>query len=185
MNILIAGVGGQGNILLSRVICQMYMKRGYHVKTAENIGMSQRGGSVVSFIRIADDIGPIIPKESADLLIGLELCEALRNVTKLNKSSTIALNNRYIKPNDGEIDKEEIIHYFKDNYRFLHIFEAHKIAKKNDIPKAENIAMLSLMCKNNILPFDAFEIIEALSEFLPAELLEKNKILVESIFSKG
>jgi len=183
-NILIAGVGGQGNILLSRVICQLYMNRGYSVKTAENIGMSQRGGSVVSFIRVGRELAPIIPNGSCNLLIGLEVYEALRNVSKLNVHSKITLNNRYIKPKDAKIRKEEILEFFKQNFEHIFHFDAYHIAIELGVPKAENIAMLSLICKNSLLPFSKDEILIALGELLPQKVFEINKLLVEKIFEK-
>ncbi|WP_039764459.1 MULTISPECIES: indolepyruvate oxidoreductase subunit beta [unclassified Caldicellulosiruptor] len=183
-NILIAGVGGQGNIFLSRVICQLYMNRGYSVKTAENIGMSQRGGSVVSFVRIGSDVGPIIPDGLSDVLIGLEMCEALRNVHKLNVHSKIILNNRYIKPKETKIKKEEIVEFFKQNFKHVYHFDAHNIAIELGVPKAENIAMLSLICKSSLLPFSKEEILRALSELLPQKMFGINKFLVEKIYEK-
>lgn len=183
-NILIAGVGGQGNIFLSKVICQLYMNKGNNVKTAENIGMSQRGGSVVSFIRIGNDVGPIIPDGSADMLIGLEMSEALRNVYKLNSQSKIILNNRYIKPKGTEIKKEEIIEFFTQNFEHVCVFDAHNVAVELGVPKAENIAILSLMCKNSLLPFSKEEILGALCELLPQKTFDLNKVLVEKIYEK-
>lgn len=135
-NILIAGVGGQGNILLSRVICQLYMNRGCNVKTAENIGMSQRGGSVVSFVRIGDSFGPIIPDGQADILIGLEMYEALRNVSKVNANSIIVLNKRYIKPRAASIEEKEILNYLKIHFNHIYYFDAYHIAIDLGAPKS-------------------------------------------------
>lgn len=102
-DIIIAGIGGQGNILLSRVICQLFMNRGFDVKSAENIGMSQRGGSVVSYIRVGDEVGPIVPDGKANILIGLEMSEAARNVNKINKNSLVVLNNRFVRPKNSDL----------------------------------------------------------------------------------
>ena len=78
-NLVIASVGGQGGLTLSRIIAEAALSNGYSVRTGETLGMSQRFGSVLSFVRFGKDVrGPLIPFAKADVLIGLELLEALR-----------------------------------------------------------------------------------------------------------
>jgi len=78
-NLVIASVGGQGGLTLSRIIAEAALSNGYSVRTGETLGMSQRFGSVLSFVRFGEDVrGPLIPFAKADVLIGLELLEALR-----------------------------------------------------------------------------------------------------------
>src|SRR6056297_596737 len=80
-DILIAGVGGQGVVLASRLLATAAIDSGYHVATAETIGMAQREGSVTSHVRIGDDVcGSLIPGGNANLIIGLEPAEAARNI---------------------------------------------------------------------------------------------------------
>uniref|UniRef100_A0A7C5V125 Pyruvate ferredoxin oxidoreductase n=1 Tax=Caldicellulosiruptor owensensis TaxID=55205 RepID=A0A7C5V125_9FIRM len=184
INIVIAGTGGQGNILLSRVVCQLFMNKGFDVKSAENIGMSQRGGSVVSYIRAGEDVGPIIPHGKADILIGLELCEAARNVNKINKDSVVVLNDRFMRPKSSDLKKSQIVKFFIENYPKLRIFKVHDIAIELNIPKAENIAMLALVCKYGILPFSKEEILKELEQVLSSKMYEINKILVENIYER-
>ncbi|ADQ04364.1 Pyruvate/ketoisovalerate oxidoreductase, catalytic domain protein [Caldicellulosiruptor owensensis OL] len=183
-DIIIAGVGGQGNILLSRVICQLYTNKGFDVKSAENIGMSQRGGSVVSYIRTGENVGPIIPDNMADILIGLEMCEAARNVNKINKDSIVVLNDRFIRFNSLDFKKNQIVKFFELNFPKLRIVSAYDIAVKLDMPKAENIVMLALVCKDGFLPFSKEEILKALEQVLRPKMYEMNKILVENIYEK-
>lgn len=183
-DIIIAGIGGQGNILLSRVVCQLFMNRGFDVKSAENIGMSQRGGSVVSFIRVGDDVGPIVPDGKADILIGLEMSEAARNVNKVNKDSVIVLNNRFVRPKNSDLKKQQILKFFEENFSKLNVINAHDIAFELNMPKAENITMLALICKEGILPFSKEEILKALEQVLTPKMYEMNKILVEKIYER-
>ncbi|BCS81533.1 2-oxoacid:acceptor oxidoreductase family protein [Anaerocellum diazotrophicum] len=183
-DIIIAGIGGQGNILLSRVICQLFTNRGFDVKSAENIGMSQRGGSVVSYIRVGDNVGPIVPDGEADILIGLEITEAARNINKINKDSLIILNDRFVKPKNSELEKQQILKYFEKNFRKLTIINACNIAFKLNMPKAENITMLTLICKKGILHFSKEEILTVLSQVLSPPMYEMNKILVEKVYEK-
>ena len=84
-DIIIAGVGGQGNIFATNVLCRYAMERGLEVLGTETIGAAQRGGSVVSHMRIADRsiYSPLIPPGSADVLLGMESLEMLRNAAML------------------------------------------------------------------------------------------------------
>ncbi|WPX09735.1 2-oxoacid:acceptor oxidoreductase family protein [Anaerocellum danielii] len=183
-DIIIAGIGGQGNILLSRVVCQLFMNRGFDVKSAENIGMSQRGGSVVSYVRVGDDVGPIVPDGRADILIGLEISEAARSINKVNKNSLIVLNDRFVRPKNSDLKKQRILKFFEENFPKLYIVNAHTIAFELNIPKAENITMLTLICKKGILPFSKEEILKALKQVLSPRMYEMNKILVEKIYER-
>ena len=73
LNVLLAGVGGQGTVLASRLIAQAAMDKGFFARTAETIGMAQRGGCVVSHVRVGEEVySPLIPLGTADLLIGFE-----------------------------------------------------------------------------------------------------------------
>ena len=94
MDIVIAGVGGQGNIFASLAISQFAMNQGYKVAGAETIGAAQRGGSVVSHIRISDApiYAPLISRGQADLLIGMEAVEMLRHMRLLNPEGMYLLN---------------------------------------------------------------------------------------------
>ncbi|WP_269849076.1 2-oxoacid:acceptor oxidoreductase family protein [Methanosarcina horonobensis] len=98
-DILIAGVGGQGVVLASRMLALTAIKTGFHVSTAETIGMSQREGSVSSHVRIGDEIsGSLIPAGKADLLIGLEPAETVRNLPFLKKNGKVIVNSHTIPP---------------------------------------------------------------------------------------
>lgn len=184
MNILIAGVGGQGNILLSKIIAQVYLNKGYNVKTGENIGMSQRGGSVVSFIRVNEIGGPIIPYKSADILIGLELYESLRNLKYLKESGYAFINDRLITSNlNGRVDKFEVINSIKQNTKNVVFYNLFNILSEVGLLKAENIALLSYISKEGFLDIKSEDIVAALKENLRESIFEKNKNLVEKIFS--
>ena len=96
-DILIAGVGGQGVVLASRMLALAAMKAGFHVSTAETIGMSQREGSVSSHVRIGDEIsGSLIPVGQADLLLGLEPAETVRNLPFLREGGKVLVNTHPI-----------------------------------------------------------------------------------------
>ncbi|MGI6615145.1 MAG: indolepyruvate oxidoreductase subunit beta [Dethiobacteria bacterium] len=94
LNIIICGVGGQGNLLASVAIANYMMKKGYNVVGTETIGAAQRGGSVVSHLRVSDGqvYSPIIPDGTADVLLGFEPVEALRHIEKLSPDGFYIIN---------------------------------------------------------------------------------------------
>jgi indolepyruvate ferredoxin oxidoreductase, beta subunit len=97
-NVLIAGVGGQGNLFASALLAKSAIRRGYQVLATETIGAAQRGGSVVSHIRVADEVlySPIIPDGQADFLVGFEPIELLRQIRKLGRDGQYILNTHPI-----------------------------------------------------------------------------------------
>jgi indolepyruvate ferredoxin oxidoreductase beta subunit len=100
MDILIAGIGGQGVVLAGDVIAEMALAAGYDVKKTDTLGMAQRGGSVVAQIRISQGVAsPLIQKGEADYLLAFEKLEALRWVEYLSKEAIIIVNNSSLPPN--------------------------------------------------------------------------------------
>lgn len=95
INLIITGVGGQGNILISRLIGQALLEDGYLVTIGETYGASQRGGSVASHVRISKDIqyGPLTPKGEADIILGLEPVESLRILELYGSPKTFVITN--------------------------------------------------------------------------------------------
>lgn len=93
-DLVIAGVGGQGNIVASQAIAQCAMDAGYNVINTETKGAAQRGGSVLSHVRFADSeiFSPIVPQGQADVLLGFEPLEALRYINILNKKGQYVIN---------------------------------------------------------------------------------------------
>lgn len=97
-NIVIAGVGGQGVLTLSRIIGEASLAGGLNILVAETHGLSQRGGSVVVHVRIGDVDSPLVPLGEADLMIGLELLEVLRNVSYMRRGGFIVADKLVIPP---------------------------------------------------------------------------------------
>ena len=98
-SIMIVGVGGQGSLLASKILGKVAMDKGYDVKVSEVHGMSQRGGSVVTYVRFGDKVNsPIIDKGGADYIISFELLEAARYVEFLKPGGQIVTNSQQIDP---------------------------------------------------------------------------------------
>jgi indolepyruvate ferredoxin oxidoreductase beta subunit len=98
-NILIAGVGGQGSLLASRILGAVYLSQGFDVKVSEVHGMSQRGGSVITYVRAGEQVSsPLIPMGEVDLLIALEQLEALRWLGHMRTGAAVVMSTQVILP---------------------------------------------------------------------------------------
>ena len=98
-NIMIVGVGGQGSLLASKLLGHLLLSEGYDVKVSEVHGMSQRGGSVVTYVRFGDKVySPIIDKGEADFIVSYEKLEAARNVENFRPEGRIVVNTQEIDP---------------------------------------------------------------------------------------
>jgi len=157
-NIVIAGVGGQGVLLASRVLAESALASGMDVKQNEVHGMAQRGGSVISFVRIGEQVhSPVVMPGSADILISFEPLEALRYVHYLKPGGKLVYNKATINPSTVAsglatypLDVEEQIGRSCPD---AHGIDALAIAKQAGNAKAVNMVMVGSVMKN--LPIDA------------------------------
>lgn len=150
-NILICGVGGQGTILSTYVLGNAALKDGYKVRLGEIHGMAQRGGSVVSHVRMGDEVyGSVIPQGKADIIIAFEPLEALRNVSSLKKGGKIILNTERINPISvslGECEYppiDEILFNLSEKGKVYH-FNATEIAKSVGNQVTMNMVMIGAL----------------------------------------
>jgi indolepyruvate ferredoxin oxidoreductase beta subunit len=183
INCLITGVGGQGTVLLSRLMGLAAMKRGLDVRGAETIGMAQRGGSVVSHIRMGRGIhSPLIPKEKADLVIAFEPGEAVRILSFLSAEGKLLVLNRGIMPVTGSLggslyNPARMVQYLKEAFGKtdrLVVLDGEDIIKKCGSARVVNTALLGAALGMGLLPFGEEDAAEALAERLPPSLLEIN-----------
>lgn len=150
-NILICGVGGQGTILASYVLGNAALKEGLKVRLGEIHGMAQRGGSVVSHVRMGDEVyGSVIPLEKADVIIAFEPLEALRNISSLKKGGKVILNTERINPISFSLGEseypqiEEIISTLSEKGK-VYSFNATEIAKKIGNQVTMNMVMIGAL----------------------------------------
>ena len=126
-DILICGVGGQGTVLASRIIAAGAMAEGSTVHSAETIGMAQRGGPVTSHVRIGDEAySPLIPNKKADLIIGFEPSEVVRNIKYLSKDGIAVVNTSPVKPVTESLSKSgydgtEMVAYLSENINCIFV----------------------------------------------------------------
>ena len=118
-NCLLCGVGGQGVVLASKLIAYAAMEKGLNVRTSETIGMSQRGGSVVTHVRMGETVhSPMIPKGSADVIMAFEPAEAVRNLSYLKEDGVMVVDKKAVKPvtatlTQSKYDGQEELEYLK------------------------------------------------------------------------
>lgn len=147
-SILLCGVGGQGTILASKLIAQAAMSKGMEAKSAETIGMAQRGGSVVSHVRIGESIhSPMIPLGKADVIIGFEPGEAVRALPFLKEDGKVVVCPDSIQPvtaslGMGSYNGNVCIEYLKKAVKNLTIVPGREICQRCGSSKVLNTALL-------------------------------------------
>ena len=175
--IMIAGVGGQGTLLTSRVLGAAALKAGYDVKMSEVHGMSQRGGSVITYVKIGSDVkSPIIEKGEADILLCFEKLEALRWLDYAKKDGAIIINDQKIDPMPVIIGKatypDNIIKNITSRFKNVCAIDALETAKKLGNLKVLNIVMVGLMAKSTDIPEETWR--EAIRETVKEKFIDIN-----------
>ncbi len=162
-NIIITGVGGQGNVMASRVLAGMLVNVGFIVTIGETFGMSQRGGSVMSHLRVSSTsvLSPQIPQGRADIIIALEPVEALRVLTKYgNPDVAVLANSRMVYPMGvitGEFtypSLDEIRSMFSKLSAKNWMIDATSVAVELGNPVLSNIVMIGALSGASLLPID-------------------------------
>jgi indolepyruvate ferredoxin oxidoreductase beta subunit len=182
-NVIIGGVGGQGNVLASQILGQMLVTRGYVITIGETYGASQRGGAVMSHLRLSekDQLSPLIPEGRCDLLVSLEPVEALRILEPYGYPGVMTLiNTRPIFPMDvisgnatyPEISK--VIAKIQSLSRKTWSIHATEIALEMGDPIFSNMAMLGALSATRTLPLDRQGFEETIRELLPLHKLSEN-----------
>ncbi len=177
-NIMIVGVGGQGSLLASKTLGNLLLSLGYDVKVSEVHGMSQRGGSVVTYVRYGDKVySPIIDKGEADFIISFEKLEAARWISYLKKDGKIILSTQEIDPMPVIIGNaqypDNLVEKMKATGADVDAIDALALAKEAGNAKAVNMVLLGRLSKY----FDATEEawMKALEACVPAKFLTLNQ----------
>lgn len=179
-DVLIAGVGGQGTILASRILAAAAILKGEFARTGETIGMSQRGGCVVSNVRLgAEKVSPYIPNAQADLLLGFELAETARNMGRLKPKGAVIANTQTIKPVSlslgiGKYDVEELKKYISANCGKAVLLDGYGLAEQAGSVKVVNIVLLGAACGAGMLPFDRSELTQTIEHSVAPRFVEMN-----------
>lgn len=180
-NCLLCGVGGQGVVLASKLIAFAAMKNGLFVRTTDTIGMAQRGGSVVSHVRIGEDIhSPIIPLHSADIILAFEPAEAVRALPYLKEGGVAVVNKKAVKPvtatlTGNDYNGEEMLAFLKEHVQNLFVVDGDKICVAAGSAKVLNVALLGVLAQSGALDITVEDIEVALEECVAERFFEMNK----------
>ena len=176
-NIMIVGVGGQGTLLASRILGNAVIGEGYDVKVSEVHGMSQRGGSVVTYVKYGEKVySPVIDEGEADVILAFELLEAYRALPFLKKGGKIIVNNQKIDPMPvitGAASYPSDIAQKLATVADVTVVDALSLAKEAGNIKAVNVALIGVMAKSSEIAYDRW--VKTLEETVPAKFLEVNK----------
>ena len=177
-NIMIVGVGGQGSLLASKLLGRLLMEQGYDVKVSEVHGMSQRGGSVVTYVRYGDRVAsPVIDKGEADFIVSFELPEAARWISFLKPGGQIVTSTQQIDPmpviTGAMTYPENLVEKMKAAGVKVDALDCLALAKQAGSSKAVNIVLMGRLSHYFDLPEDAW--MQAMEAIVPAKFLELNK----------
>ena len=177
-NVMIVGVGGQGSLLASKLLGKLLLTKGYDIKVSEVHGMSQRGGSVVTYVRFGDKVySPIIDKGEADFIVSFEMLEAARYTEFLKPNGKIIANTQQINPMPvitGAAEyPAELEAKIKSAGADLVAVDALSLAEQAGSSKAVNIVLMGILSK--YFDFTEEEWLEAIENSVPAKFLELNK----------
>ena len=177
-NIMIVGVGGQGSLLASKLLGKLLVNEGYDVKVSEVHGMSQRGGSVVTYVRYGEKVySPLIEEGEADFIVSFEKIEAARWVSCLKKDGKIIVNTQQIDPMPVIIGAAEypqdVLDEIKEKGAFVDAIDALSLANEAGSAKAVNIVLMARLAKYFDISYDKW--IETIEKTVNPKFIELNK----------
>lgn len=198
LNCLITGVGGQGTVLMSRLIGGAAINKGLEVRGAETIGMAQRGGSVVSHLRMGDNVtdggvhSPLIAPAEADIIIAFEPAEAVRVLPFLAPSGSMIVLDRGIPPvtsalSDKKYDPAEMIAYLgktvgtggKKSGGSLTVIDGDELIARCGNPRVLNVALLGAALAKGLFPFNREDIVAVIKARMAEKFVEMNEKALE------
>ncbi len=177
-NIMIVGVGGQGSLLASKLLGRLLLNQGFDVKVSEVHGMSQRGGSVVTFVRYGDRVAsPVIDKGQADAIVSFELLEAARWLEYLKPGGKIVTNTQRIDPMPvitGAAEyPQDLVEKMRAAGAAADALDCLSLAEEAGSPKAVNLVLLGRLSHYFDFPESAWQ--EAIEACVPPKFLDLNR----------
>ena len=177
-NVMIVGVGGQGSLLASKLLGRLLLSEGLDVKVSEVHGMSQRGGSVVTYVRYGEHVySPVIDEEGADFIVSFELLEAARWLPYLKKDGVIVTNTQQIDPmpviTGNAIYPEDLVQKMKETGARVDALNCLELAEKAGSAKAVNLVLMGRLSHYFDLEEEKWQ--KAIEESVPSKFLEMNR----------
>ncbi|MEX1377624.1 MAG: indolepyruvate oxidoreductase subunit beta [Eubacteriales bacterium] len=180
-SVLIVGVGGQGSLLASRILGTLALELGLDVKVSEVHGMAQRGGSVVTYVRMGENVAsPIIEEGGAEYMLSFELLEALRSVNLMRKSGKAVVNSQKIDPMPVIMGAEKYPNNVKEELKSkveAHFVDAVPVANELGNVRFVNTVMMGKLAA--IMGHDKEKWINAVSQCVPEKTIDENIIAFE------
>ncbi len=179
INLILAGVGGQGTILASKILAQAAIQQGLPAKSAETIGMAQRGGCVVSHVRIGSGISSsMVGFGQADVIIGFEPAEAVRNLKLLKPGGTVVTSSSAVQPVTASLSgqsyrAEDMLSFLRTQGVRLIVLDGADICRTCGSPKVLNVALLGAVSKVLDLPEGSLE--AAVAAVVPERFMQINR----------
>ena len=175
-SIMIVGVGGQGTLLASRILGNAVIDEGFDVKVSEVHGMSQRGGSVVTYVKFGDKVySPVIDKGEADIILAFEQLEAYHALPWLKKGGRIIVNEQKINPmpviTGAANYPENIIEKLKEMCSVTSL-DALELAKEAGSIKTVNVVLIGVLAKSTDIPYESW--VKTLLKTVPEKFAEMN-----------
>jgi len=180
-NIVLAGVGGQGTLLAAEALGIAAVKDGLNVRVSEIHGMAQRGGSVVSTVRIGENVlASTVLEGQADILLGFERLETLRNVKYASEKTIVLMNTERIPPAELAFKKlkyptvEEIVQKIRSFTKKIALVDASQLAKKAGSNLTQNVVLLGALAGTKLLPVKTESLLLAVRELVPEKHVDTN-----------
>jgi indolepyruvate ferredoxin oxidoreductase beta subunit len=182
VQIIISGVGGQGVLLLSRIFSEMAIREGVPMIGSEDHGMSQRGGSVITYLKIGDFNSPLVKRGNADILLSLEKNEAYKTLHYLKPSTKGQKGGLcFINASDPNYMERQIRDYLKETGIEVYLFGADQIATEMGSVQSANIALIGFASAHPRFPFPSEELRLSIEKVTPSKFREVSL----KVFDKG
>jgi indolepyruvate ferredoxin oxidoreductase beta subunit len=180
LDIVFAGVGGQGIVVLSDIFCEAALLDGFDVTKAEIHGMAQRGGSIVAFARLSEKVeSPLIEASKADIVMGFEILETTRSLPMLKSNGTVIVNTKYIPPNSfskniKQKTPQELLDLIKIKAKIVHEIDGSGIAKQVGNNLVVNTVLLGTLSALPEMPIKRASFEKAITNKLKEKYLQIN-----------
>jgi indolepyruvate ferredoxin oxidoreductase beta subunit len=179
-NIVLGGLGGQGILFMTKILAEAALRKGINVMGAETHGMAQRGGSVISHLRLGDVNSSLVRSRSAHLLLALEENEAYRNIPFLAKGGRM-----YANASHHTFPRQEIIPSLEKMEIICRAISASEVAMKLNAPMSSNLALLGFFSAFDEGPISQTELRETIDEISPDRFKEMNLQVFDAGLQSG
>lgn len=179
-DIVLCGTGGQGTVLASRLLATAAMRKCLPVKTAETIGMAQRGGSVLSHVRVGEGVAsPLVGSGRADVILAFEPSEAARQLRLLKPGGAVVVSNRPVVPVSAvtggpAYGLDAVMGYLRGAVSNLTVVDADAAARELGSAKVLNVLLLGAAARTGALGFTVDEVRAAVHDVVPERFLALN-----------